>query len=262
MKRTFRLLAAPAAAMLLLASCGTTDEPAPAEDTVAQDEAQADAEPSDAGGEEKSSAEIQAEHAEENPDGLPMDDGGDDTEGSGNVDSVEFDGVTLDLDVDALANAEVPTNGRFYLAGATGVVAIAEVGAEGPEDLERLRQGTDSDPVTYIKVDVDNRSGSEEIGMYEWSMYDAAGQEYPFQSAQAAKVEWGEAIDADDDGIVDSDEMQEMYDLSGEIDYPNAAPMQRNVQWLVGPADLPDEVVGMAATAEGFADTFAPFPVK
>lgn len=74
MKRTARLLAAPAIAAIILAGCsaGGADEDAPSPDTSAQTNE------SDAGGEEKSSGEIQAEHAEENSAAAPMDDGGGD----------------------------------------------------------------------------------------------------------------------------------------------------------------------------------------
>lgn len=84
MKHTLRLLAAPAAAMLLLASCGTSDEPTPAEDTAAQEAPQDGAEPADEeqGDESDSWPTVEDEDGNvvENPEDQPMDDGGGDEE--------------------------------------------------------------------------------------------------------------------------------------------------------------------------------------
>lgn len=160
MKRTLRLLAAPAATMLLLASCGTTDEPAPAEDTGAIEDKAIEA--SDAGGEEKSSAEIQAEHAEDFPEGEDMDDSA---------------AVTFPL-----------TEEPFFASTMTGalITMTMDAQAESNEEiawLEQYRQDAGGDPVSYILSDVDNRDGSEPINMYSTTMYDQDGKSYECEMA-------------------------------------------------------------------------------
>ncbi|MGO2819478.1 MAG: hypothetical protein ACTIA5_01665 [Brachybacterium tyrofermentans] len=261
MKHTLRLLAAPAAAMLLLASCGTSDEPAPAKDSpaAAASDDGGEAEPSgaasDAGGEEKSSGEIQAEHAKENPEGAPMDDEGTEA-GQGNTTTLEFGDETYEMDIDALSSGEYPSTGNYYLDGMTGVQAIAEIGADGPEAMETLRAGYDAEPVTYIRFDVDNREGTEEILMLELNMYDADGQEYTFETFSSIRNDWAE----DADYRVTA-EQEAAIDELDDLDEGNAAVGQRNVQWLVGPADLPETVSIMDATAEAFIDEFYPMPL-
>lgn len=82
MKRTIRLLAVPAATMLLLASCGAGNEAAPVEDTAAQEVPQAEGEADDTGPEDESDSwpivEDENGNVVENPEDQPMDDGGDD----------------------------------------------------------------------------------------------------------------------------------------------------------------------------------------
>lgn len=162
MKRTLRLLAAPAATMLLLASCGTAGEPAPAEDGVAQDDVQADAEPSDAGGEEKSSGELQADHAKENSEGEGMEAGAPET---------------FPL-----------TDEPFFASTTTGALITMTMKAQ-PESseeiawLEQYREDAGGDPVTYILSDVDNRDGSDPVNMYATTMYDQDGQSYECEMA-------------------------------------------------------------------------------
>ncbi|MGO2311653.1 MAG: hypothetical protein ACTH6A_06485 [Brachybacterium tyrofermentans] len=105
MKRTLRLLAAPAAAMLLLASCGTSDEPAPAEDTAAQEATQADADAPEDEQVDDSDAwpivEDEDGNVVEHPEDEPMDDGGDDEEYDAGVveagDSGTFSTIGMDL---------------------------------------------------------------------------------------------------------------------------------------------------------------------
>lgn len=258
MKRTLRFLAAPAATLLLLASCGTSDEPAPAEDTATQEAPQADAEPADEEQADDSDSwpivEDEDGNVVENPEDQPMDDGGDDTAiEEGNDTTVEFGDETLELDVQPMIDSQLPTTGRYYLEGMTGVQAIAEIGVEGPAGIEAFRESIGADPVTYIRFDVDNRGGSEEILMLELNMYDSEGQEYKFETLTSASNDWTEGIE---------DYTDEQYELSQKTEeYDGAAVGQRNEQWLIGPGDLPEEVASMAGISELFIDEFYPIPV-
>lgn len=242
MKRTIRLLAAPAAALLLLSACGSSIEApetgapassAPAGETTEQ--------------EDESNEAAEGEEAAE---GDAIDDGGE-------SDVAEFDGETITLDVDAVINGTIPTTGTYFLEGLTGVKALAEVGAAGPAELEAYRESVGADPVTYIRFDVDNRGGSEEIGMYNFAMYDEEGTEYLFSPITDTTNEWTKDLETLNDEQWDLNEALDDADLGD-----NAAVGQRNEQWLVGPGDLPDEVAVVSGTAETFADDFVPFPVK
>lgn len=248
MKRTIRLLAAPAAALLLLSACGSS-----ADETEKEAPARASAAPADEGAgqeDESSASEDDGAGTEEDVEGDAIDDGGE-------SDVAEFDGERLTLDVDALINGTMPASGTYFLEGLTGVKVLAEVGATGPDELEAYRESVGADPVTYIRFDVDNREGSEEIGMYNFAMYDEDGAEYLFSPITDNTNEWTKDLDSLDEEQWDRSEALDDADL-GE----NAAVGQRNEQWLVGPADLPDEVTVASAIAETFADEFVPFPVK
>lgn len=242
MNRTLRLLVAPAAALLLLSSCGaSSEEPENSSPTSASAEKSEEATGGDSEGTGADDEDVETD---------AMDDGGE-------SDVAEFDGETLTLDVDAVINGTIPTSGTYFLEGLTGVKALAEIGATGPDELEAYRESVGADPVTYIRFDVDNRGGSEEIGMYNFAMYDEAGTEYLFSPITDNTNEWTKDLDSLNDEQWD---LNEALDDAGLGD--NAAVGQRNEQWLIGPADLPDEVSVASATAETFADEFVPFPVK
>lgn len=248
MKRTTRLIAIPAIASLMLAACSSgTDDPTTAPDQDHTQEQQAD-------------APTETEDADDSPESQAA---GPEIEGEGDTDvdgvmstTVPHGDETYELDIAAVDNMQLPTSGTYVLEGMTGVVAIAEIGVEGPENMERMRELVGADPVTYIRIDVDNRNGTEEIGMYSWEMYDEDGNEYAFQNLNNQAVDWDEVIDDD------SDLDREINDLAWEIEGEPAAVGQRNEQWLVGPGDLPGEVSVMSAQSTTFTDTFVPVPAK
>ncbi|MGP5921638.1 hypothetical protein, partial [Brachybacterium alimentarium] len=182
MKCTIRLLVVPAATMLLLASCGANDEAVPAEGTAAQEASQVEDEAFDVEQADESESWPIVEDEDGSvvdPDDQLLNDGGDEA-GQGNVTSLEFGDENFEIDMDALTAGVYPSTGSYFLEGSTGVQAIAEIGAEAPSELEAMRESLGADPVTYVRFDVDNRNGTEEIGMYELTMYDAAGEEYRF----------------------------------------------------------------------------------
>lgn len=256
MKRTIRLLAAPATALLLLSACsGVADEAAPDDPTSVEDAG------ADVKVDESDSWPIVEDEdgsVVENPEDQSLDDGGDDTASEeGNIDTIESGDKTLELNIDGMAAGAYPAQGRYYLEGTTGVKVLAEVGVEGPTEIEAFRESLGEDPVSYVRFDVDNRHGTEEIGMYTFAMYDAEGTEYEFVPITNATNEWGEDIEGyNDEQWALSDDLDDA-DLSG-----NSAVGERREQWLVGPADLPDDVTTSYAQAELFADEFIPMPVR
>lgn len=253
MNRTARAAAVTAAAALLLAACGSS-------------------EPAETGPEQETSAEHTTDESDswpivededgnvvENPEDEPMDDGGEtpvdgSTDELGNQISVIWDDEELMFDMDALTNGEFPTSGSYYLEGTTGVKILAEVDAEGPAAMEGLRESFGAEPLSYIRFDVDNREGTEEILVLELNMYDAEGKEYTFKTFTNYSNEWLEATD-----YRVTEEQETLLDELGDVEGANVG--QRNEQWLIGPADLPDEVAHIQAHAEVWADEFYPVPV-
>lgn len=225
MSRTIRVLAAPVLAALLLAGCGGTDD-----------------------AKDQSAPTAQAQQS----------DGGSVAEAEGA--KVDFAGETYAFNATAMNDAAYPTAGKYLLEGGTGVRALADIGVEGPDELEALRKSYDADPVTYIRFDVDNRNGSEEIGMYGLTMYDEDGKEYAFKPITDTQVDdWEKGIEADEF----TDEQIEARDaVEEDVPDDNASIGQRNEQWLIGPGDLPETVAVMHAQAEGFADEFDPLPLQ
>lgn len=242
MNRTARAAALAATTALLLAACGGASEPAagPAETTS---EAAAESRPAPA-------ADATEDPAAEDDASAPA------TDAAGNETTVQFGDETLEYDMDGMVAGAYPAEGRYYLEGMTGVKVLAEVGAEGPAELEAFRESVGADPVSYVRFDVDNREGTEEIGMYNFAMYDADGKAYEFAPITDTTNEWTEDLGGYND---------EQWDLSDDLDDAdlggNAAVGERNEQWLVGPADLPAEIATSHATAELFADEFYPMPV-
>ena len=242
MTRTARAAAIAAAATLLLAACVGNSGPATETTPAAEVDVEASAEETTDESDSWPIVEDEDGNVVENPEDQPV--------------VAEFDGEEYELDLDALEDSKMPTTATYYLEGMTGVTAIAEIGADGPEQLEEMRQLVGAEPVTYIRIDVDNREGTDEISMYEWFMYDADGNEYAFQGAASQALEWDEVLD---DG---SDADLAANDLAWEIESESANVGQRNVQWLIGPADLPNEVAVMSAKSSQFIDEFYPMPVR
>lgn len=226
MKRTLRLLAAPAAAMLLLASCGTSDETAPAEDTGA-------AEVSDAGGEEKSSAEIQAEYAEEN--GLPMDDGGD----------------------DSAYEPKWGDAGEAIAGTYDGALMTTTMHVDAPADIEAFREYTGQDPVGYIKVEIDNTNGIDTADVMSISLVDSQGKQYEYEGASDVYETWDGTMydngpendpywysDSDGNKITDT-EYGKLSGMSSDLNDTywdtSALPTAKSTAWLAGP-QIPESI--------------------
>lgn len=270
MKRTLRLLAAPAAAILLLASCGTSDEPAPAEDTAAQEAPQADGEAAEDEQADDSDSwpivEDEDGNVVENPEDQPMDDGGDDTyeplpgdivDDEGNLVGIEFgDDEKIEFDIDATDGATPTAPGtRYYGASENGGDFIISTQIEPVANLEALREEVDEEPVSYMSVDVDNRDGVESINMYQVAVYDAAGNEYLFSGPDEIINQWRERLPEDEQYTGD------WVDVSNSYINQGASAHQRTTMILAGP-ELPEDIVAVIAMPSGVFETTTTVPLK
>lgn len=266
MKRTLRLLAAPAAAMLLLASCGTSGEPAPAGGTAAQEAPQADGEaPEDEQADESDSwpiVEDEDGNVVENPEGDAVDEADE-----------SFDPSEMGLEADGTMRLD---DEDFLFQTESGAEVRLNIGATPEDDeiiasLESVRETVQGDSVTYIVADVDNRNGVDLINMYNLAMYDADGVEYQFSPADTYGDEnWNPSSIYPDDGDVyfesadgskkmteaEGREIQhEWFDLIDKLE-TGVNPSQRATMIMVGPADLPDSVSTVQVEPSGAFDTY------
>lgn len=253
MTRTARAAAIAAAAALLLAACGGNSDPA-AETTAADAEVEV-------------SAEEESGAVDENPEGAPMDDGGDDTafeteagdvvDDDGNLVGIEFgDGEQIEFDLDAAASGAIAPGTRFYGASEAGGDFIISTQIDPVEDLEAYREKAGGDPVNYMSADIDNREGAENINMYQIAVYDPAGNEYVYTSADEAADEWRDLLGSDD-----VDTYNEGIDLSNKYLNQGASPHQRSTMILTGP-ELPAEITAVIAMPRGAFESATTVPLK
>lgn len=257
MKRTVRLLAVPTLAMLILASCGTNSTDTEASPASSGEQTETAEEATDES-EAWPIVEDEDGNVEENPEGAPMDDGGDDTGETGNVTTIEFgDGEQLEFDLDAATGQKPLTPGiRVYGLSESGGDFVITTKIDPVEDLESYREKAGGEPVSYMSVDIDNREGSENINMYQIAVYDAAGNEYIFTSADESADEWRELL-----GTGNSEAYNEGVDLSNKYLNQGASPHQRSTMILTGP-ELPAEFTAVMAMPRGAFEIAPTTPLK
>lgn len=255
MNRTARAAAIAAAATLLLAACGGSSETA--EPTTAA-EAEAGAEQTTDDPDSWPIVEDEDGNVVENPEDQPMDDGGDDTMyGEGNETSVEFDGETMELDMDAILAGEWNPDSRYYAESSSGAKYLIDFDAEGPEDLDSYREKTGAAPVSYVRIDIDNTNGTEDASAKNLIVVDAEGEEHEFETAFIAMDEWGPSMY--DDGPADENDgyyyafpdgrkiseeeytplQNEGVELYNELLDTHASPRAKQTIWLIG-EEMPD----------------------
>ena len=227
MQRTIRRLAVPLAGALLLAGCGSTNDSPETADAEQQTVA------SDGGA------------------GAPMDDGGDD-------EAIDESEAWPEVD-DESEEQGFYGPGEYLAMNMTGAGFIITLPAEGPEDIETLREATGQEPVGYIKVEVDNTNGYEDAHPNGMTLVDTDGQEYEYESAFIVLDEWGPTMRDDGPEDVNDGYWYSMPDgteisedeygrlSSQEVDVYNAyldtsaSPTAKKTVWLMGP-EVPEEM--------------------
>lgn len=86
----------------------------------------------------------------------------------------------------------------FAYQGGTGIILLP---ADGPADVEALRVGLGEDPVTYLSVDVDNRQGASNMGMYRVDVFTKAGKRISFSGIDALIDSWEVDYQTDGDAL-------------------------------------------------------------
>lgn len=167
--------------------------------------------------------------------------------------------------------------GEFETYSSGGAHIVFDLPADPASDelaeLEEYRQDAGADPVTYLVADVDNRDGSEPVGMYQVQAFDEDGTKYEFSdvSAYVSDISPSTDWDADDGSYLLPDGTRlprergsELYSRS--IDLHNeylhgASPAERKTMVLVYEGDdLPDEFTRVAVWPNGAGEEVEALP--
>lgn len=80
----------------------------------------------------------------------------------------------------------------FTATTSYGAELTVEIPAEGPSDVEQLREDLRIPPISYAHVGIDNRKGTEDVSVYLVTIYDENGTAYEFQDLSVYHVaDWG-----------------------------------------------------------------------
>lgn len=118
-----------------------------------------------------------------------------------------------------------------------GVHITVDFTTEAPADVEAARTSLGAEPVSYAKVTVDNRKGSERVGAYPVTVYDEAGDAYEFNDLSGVVSDW----DMESDIV----EVTNEYMNQNNID-----PMEKGGGYLASlEPKLPETVTGVTIDA-------------
>ena len=78
----------------------------------------------------------------------------------------------------------------FYAQTPYGSEITVDFTAPAPEDIEAYRQAAGIEPGSYAQVDLDNREGTDRVGIYKVVFYDEAGKAYKFDDVMNHVSEW------------------------------------------------------------------------
>ncbi|WP_122940940.1 hypothetical protein [Brachybacterium sp. EE-P12] len=235
MKRTIRLLAAPATALLLLSACGSADEPSNATPTEAEE-----------------NVDSQAEAADESDSWPIVED-----EDGNVVENPEDESGAFSL-----------TDEPFFASTVTGaqITMTMDAQPDASEEiawLEQYREDAGGEPVSYILSDVDNRDGSEPINMYNISVYDEEGLEWACGSPdeyldEVWRPEWlyistdEDEYESADGEPMDYDVAKELDDRASEHEYVHGvSPFERATMVSICAAELPETAMAVEVMPQG-----------
>jgi hypothetical protein len=190
-------------------------------------------------------------------------------------------------DVEASPSASGGTTPTTYELGQTftvttsyGATLTVEVPAAGPAEVEQLRNDLKISPVSYARVSIDNRQGTEDVSVYLITLYDEDGVAYEFQDLSVDHVaDWGPiytdalgGVEGEygytlNDGTILKENLGD--DLSRQstelhnqyLNATNASKLEASTGWLASTTtELPERVTGITIQPYGLSAEVAMTP--
>lgn len=162
----------------------------------------------------------------------------------------------------------------FTATTSYGATLTVEIPAAGPPEVERLRTDLKINPVSYAKVGIDNRQGTEDVDVYLVTIYDEDGTAYEFQDLSVYHIaDWGpDYTDAlggvegqygytlADGTVIEEDLGDDLSRTSTDIhnQYLNgtsASKLEVSVGWLASTTtQLPERITGITVQPQGMGE--------
>lgn len=160
----------------------------------------------------------------------------------------------------------------FYVETMEGADITITIPDDAP-DVDALRTELGIEPVSYATATVDNRQGTERVNMYQVALYDEDGNEYLFETASGPIGDWSPIWDWPDGGestysLQNGAEITEAQydDLNSKAteaynaNLSDVEPLAQGEILLIGPAELPEEVTGVAVQPSGMGEPYYATP--
>jgi len=167
--------------------------------------------------------------------------------------------------------------GEYKATAEAGGTILMQIPADPTDEtlaeIEEYREATGAEPVTYLLADVDNRQGTDHIGMRNVYIYDEDGTEYQFSDVSEyisdiePETDW--ASEDETYSLVDGTEISrdQYFELSSTgTDLHNehmhgASPAERKTMILVYEGDdLPNKFTRVAVQPGPFGEEVEAYP--
>lgn len=162
----------------------------------------------------------------------------------------------------------------FTTTTSYGAEITVEIPAEGPAEVEQLRQELGIDPISYAKVGIDNRDGTEDVSVYVVTVYDEDGTAYEFGDLSVDHIgDWGpEYTDAlggvegeygytlQDGTVLEERAGADLNDRSTTLynhylNGTNASKLEVSTGWLATTdTELPERITGITIQPNGMSE--------
>jgi len=162
----------------------------------------------------------------------------------------------------------------FTATTSYGAELTVELPAEGPSDAEQLRQELNIDPISYARVHIDNRQGTQDVSVYAVTLYDEAGTAYEFTDLSVDHIaDWGPDHTDELDGVegrhgytltdgtvLDEPVGEDLDNRQAEVhdkylDGGDASKRQVNDGWLASTGtELPERITGITIQPNGMGE--------
>ena len=164
--------------------------------------------------------------------------------------------------------------GEYEAYAEAGGHIVMEIPASTDDELiaeiEDYREQIGAEPVTYLIADVDNREGSDSIGMRKVKVFDAEGVEYEFTDAADLIEEWGPSYTSDYENVMPDGTVltieenkaisQAERDLLDNLTGSVSAAGRGTIILIHEGTDLPDEYTRVAVQPGPFGETVEAYP--